>query len=345
MGRSAASRRNPTEGQYRNGRREIFKDGKWQPVNVVHSGQRATLNGREVIADGKGNWRLPPTAGEYQLGPIAGSYQQNTNRTPETSVVQPPVETPDTPDTPEVPESPGTGDSETRVSQTGVEQKGRNFGFKFPTRDEIESYAGRSVANPFSSNDLPTSSGFSAEDRDAFGGNPADSQTIAGGGQVITDINPDGTEETRQVQGSPSVSLDNPQFNPNNPRSEFLDADNTMGGLKASEAAQGLVFASGKYWVNNPNAGQDGQPELIEVRGSSAGGENRQAVRDYKAGKINPQDFFENYVADTTQQLADADTPTDDKEPDGPIMTGPDDEVIEPEEGEWDEEENAIVVR
>ena len=51
--------------------------------NVVHRGQRATLNGKPVIADGKGNWvsRTNGTYGNAQYGGAkVGSYNKGENR-------------------------------------------------------------------------------------------------------------------------------------------------------------------------------------------------------------------------------------------------------------------------
>ena len=56
-----------------------------QRPNVVHRGQRATLNGKPVIADGKGNW-VAVTKGTYGNaqygGKKAGSYKPGENRKP-----------------------------------------------------------------------------------------------------------------------------------------------------------------------------------------------------------------------------------------------------------------------
>lgn len=63
-------------------------DGKkWVAVNVVHKGQRAKLNDKTVVADGKGNWRLPGTRGNSlqgtKPGKVVGSYQSgDRNRKP-----------------------------------------------------------------------------------------------------------------------------------------------------------------------------------------------------------------------------------------------------------------------
>ena len=53
--------------------------------NIVHRGQRATLNGKPVIADGKGNWlsRTPGTWGNAQYdGKKTGSYKPGEHRKP-----------------------------------------------------------------------------------------------------------------------------------------------------------------------------------------------------------------------------------------------------------------------
>ena len=51
--------------------------------NVVHRGQRATLNGKPVVADGKGNWKSIPkgSAGNgIYTGATAGSYKKGEDR-------------------------------------------------------------------------------------------------------------------------------------------------------------------------------------------------------------------------------------------------------------------------
>ena len=54
MGRTR--NRKPKTGDYRKGKTERWNGSKWVPVRVVHRGQRATLGGRPVTADGRGNW-------------------------------------------------------------------------------------------------------------------------------------------------------------------------------------------------------------------------------------------------------------------------------------------------
>ena len=119
------------------------------------------------------------------------------------------------------------------------------------------------------------------------------------------------------AQGSPIVDV-------STPRSEFLNADDVMSGMKQKEAAQGLVFASGQYYVKNPNAGQDGEPELIPVRDSQAGGSSRQAIRDYKAGDIDAETFFNDYVKKTQDEIETADDPVETQ--DDPVVDTEDEE-------------------
>ena len=47
---------NKPDGTYNWDQTKKMQDGKYVDVNVVHDGQRAVLNGVDVVADGKGNW-------------------------------------------------------------------------------------------------------------------------------------------------------------------------------------------------------------------------------------------------------------------------------------------------
>ena len=50
---------------------------------VVRRGQRATLNGKPVIADGKGNWRrFNPLANSMSSGTVVGTYKPGVVRKP-----------------------------------------------------------------------------------------------------------------------------------------------------------------------------------------------------------------------------------------------------------------------
>ena len=78
------------KGAYNATRTKKWDGKKWVPVNVVHKGLRATLDGKTVVADGKGNWRAPGTPGNSlegtKPGKVTGSYQSgNRNRKPSTT--------------------------------------------------------------------------------------------------------------------------------------------------------------------------------------------------------------------------------------------------------------------
>ena len=239
--------------------------------------ERATSGGRPVAPVSVGAPGLPPEAAVPGTGPEGNTVGSDAD-----------------------PSSPGLqGPGSTRTNANGVDQSGMDFRYNSPSLEQIEAYTGRSLANPFSSNNLEVD----APAEDMMGRDAEQAAAIQDGGVVETTFNPDGTEEV-EIKPNESMGL-----GVNAARSEFLLADDVMSGMKAKEAAQGLVFASGKYWVKNPNAGVDGAPELIEVPDSAAGGSSRQAIRDYKAGKIDAQDFFDNYVKKTQDEITEADEP------------------------------------
>ena len=75
------------KGAYNGNKTKKWDGKKWVPVNVVHKGQTATLNGKPVRADGKGNWRSPGTRGNSlqgtKPGQKVGSYSSgDKNRKP-----------------------------------------------------------------------------------------------------------------------------------------------------------------------------------------------------------------------------------------------------------------------
>ena len=196
------------------------------------------------------------------------------------------------------PSTPGMqGPGAVRVSPSGVEQTGMILGFRPPTREQVVDYMGGDFKNPFASNDFAGDS--PAEDM--MGRDSAEAQAIAAGGTVETTI--DGGQVTNvSINGGPQNSMFTDPAN-----RAFLDAPDVMSGMKAKEGQLGLVFASGQYYARNPNAGVDGAPELLPIDGTEAGGINRQAVRDYKAGEISAEDFFNDYVSKTKDEIESAD--------------------------------------
>ena len=91
-------------------------------------------------------------------------------------------------------------------------------------------------------------------------------------------------------------------------RSEMLNNGSTaLGGLRGAEASKGLLYASGKYWQANPNAGQEGQKDFLEISNDQA--------KAIKASDMNAQDFLASKIdavkppapSETAGPLADAD--------------------------------------
>ena len=68
------------KGDYNVGRTKQWDGKKYVPVNVTRAGQKATLNGKSVVADGKGNWRTPAPNSISGYGAKVGTYKPG-NRT------------------------------------------------------------------------------------------------------------------------------------------------------------------------------------------------------------------------------------------------------------------------
>lgn len=73
------------KGAYNGNKTKRWDGKKWVPVNVVHRGQKATLNGKPVRADGKGNW-VGQGSGSFRnpkAGKKVGTYKSgDRKRTP-----------------------------------------------------------------------------------------------------------------------------------------------------------------------------------------------------------------------------------------------------------------------
>ena len=95
------------------------QDGK--PVNVVRRGQRATLNGKPVVADGNGNWLdASDSSKPMSERSKAGSYESGNRSEPKTGP------------TPQAPKRPGVGAASLSIppsaAQPGKGPKGNEVG-------------------------------------------------------------------------------------------------------------------------------------------------------------------------------------------------------------------------
>ena len=164
------------------------------------------------------------------------------------------------------------------------------------------------IKNPFLSNALPGTNddGFSAGDAEVMGASADEAATRAGGGFVESTIDGNNPIETKMVQGSanlvqsgtgPDAPTSAKTNDINDPstwdekyarRRAFLDADDSMSGLKAVQAQKGIVYAGGQHNLVNPNAGQEGENDFIKI--------DRSDARAYMRGAQGAEDLKAKYV-------------------------------------------------
>ena len=83
-------------------------------------------------------------------------------------------------------------------------------------------------------------------------------------------------------------------------RAAFLDAPNSLQGLRRVEAQKELVYAGGQHNIVNPNAGQEGEPAFKKISK-----EDRDA---YMGGRMTADQLKEKFVAKVSES---ADQPVD----------------------------------
>ena len=71
-------------------------------------------------------------------------------------------------------------------------------------------------------------------------------------------------------------------------RRAFLDAEDSLSGLRAVEAQQGIVYAGGQHNVLNPNRGQEGENDFFAI--------DKDDARGYKSGRLGAQDLANKYI-------------------------------------------------
>ena len=83
-------------------------------------------------------------------------------------------------------------------------------------------------------------------------------------------------------------------------------------GLRAAEASKGLLYASGKYWKANPNAGQDGEKDFVEIDKAEwntikRNDQTPQQFKDQKVGEV--QDSVRYVMAGDKYKVTEDQTP------------------------------------
>ena len=194
----------------------------------------------------------------------------------------------------------------------GIQQTGTNTGFKGAGFAEANGLLERlgittSRYGDFQSNDLPNTPNTQT-DYEAMGGSASDADRYYSGEGVETVIDGGSTPiEAEQTQGSPKLTESGgikatntvetaPLGSLKRYGQEFMadrpgmpaDKSTSMVGLRAAEASKGLLYASGKYWKANPNAGQEGEKDFVEI--------DKAEWNTIKRGDQHAQDFLSEKI-------------------------------------------------
>lgn len=257
-------------------------------------------------------------------GGNAGTFRPNT---PGSSPTLSPSPAPSPSPSPS-PSTGSTGRNDTRTNSKGVTQTGTNTGIKPMTLADIEGegglfarlgLAGTRVQDPYSSNQLPTTSSNPDSGPNEKAGHDSQTEgflnsytkgTTGGLGPVKSAQLADSayTEGTSAVRPNESSGQSKPirgavdsRFDEgaeygetytsdlSNRARAFLDAEDSMTGLRAAEATQGIVYAGGQHNILNPNRGKEGENDFIGIT-------NKDDVRGYKSGRLSAQDLLDKHM-------------------------------------------------
>lgn len=220
------------------------------------------------------------------------------------------------PKTPPTPQAPDTDRSErVKPAPDGNGSTGTNTGFKGEDRGANGLLARLGITTTrygdFQSNDLPgvENTEYGGSDREIFGGTAEEDRIIQGGGSLETVI------DAKQTQGSPKLTQSGDQSITSTVEiaplgslqrygQEFMqdrpdmpaDKSTSMTGLRAAEASKGLLYASGKYWKENPNAGKEGEKDFIEIQ--------KDEWNSIKRGEQHAQEFLQQKMGPVKSEIS-----------------------------------------
>lgn len=219
------------------------------------------------------------------------------------------------------------GRGELRTNPHGLQQRGTNTGVKPMNLEQANALLspGYTIQDPFSSNQLPTtgSSPYGNVGPVADGAEYARMLEQQKPG-AVSGVGPisDGEQYAKNVEAGKQLDLkpsdtegSTPIKPANDRRRAFLDAENSMIGLRNAEATQGIVYAGGKHHIINPNRGQEGQNDFIAV-------DNKDDIRGYKSGRLSAEDMRNKYVNNITESNKPAYNPQLVSETAGPLADG-----------------------
>ena len=197
---------------------------------------------------------------------------------------------------------------ETRVSQTGVVQKGTSTSPAPMTMKEANSLLsdGYTMINTFNSTQLHASS----QSQYANVGHIADGAQYARNLEMqkpgaVNGVGPisDGENYAKNVEAGEQLAV-KPTDTATNwgartaadnsdaklaRRRAFFSGESSMQGLRNMESQMGISYAGGQHRMVNPNAGQEGQNDFVTIG-------DKDDVRGYKSGRLSAQDMRDKYV-------------------------------------------------
>ena len=214
------------------------------------------------------------------------------------------------------PQAPDTDRSErVKPAPDGNGSTGTNTGFKGEDRGANGLLARLGITTTrygdFQSNNLPgvENTEFGGSDREIFGGTAEEDRIIQGGGSLETVI------DAKQTQGSPKLTQSGAQSITSTVETaplgslqrygqEFMadrpdmpaDKSTSMTGLRAAEASKGLLYASGKYWKENPDAGKEGEKDFIEIQ--------KDEWNSIKRGEQHAQEFLQQKMGPVKSEIS-----------------------------------------
>lgn len=208
---------------------------------------------------------------------------------------------------PTKPERLGPNRAQVRTNANGVTQTGTVTGLSPMTLSDVQGEGGLferlgltgvQVQDPFSSNQLPAtgSSPYQADAPDKAGviemidGKKLDKPMSI---NEYNSANPNDNESDGESSGNSGINWANRTMADNSDpnlarRRAFLDAEDSLSGLRAVEAQQGIVYAGGQHNVLNPNRGQEGENDFFAI--------DKDDARGYKSGRLGAQDLKDKYI-------------------------------------------------
>ncbi len=235
--------------------------------------------------------------------------------------------------------------SEQRVSLTGVVQTGTSTSPKPMTMDDANKLlsGGYKVENPYSSNQLPYTQsspyagkgnaeiynpenllqhqqGPGAPDyvklsKDIYGDQSGVESYTRNGGMnkdyKQMDVNPGEKVPEEKVNWANRTMADNSDEKVRR-RAAFLDPNvNIMQAMRNQEAIQGRVYAGGKHYQRNKNAGQEGQNDFVEISADQS--------RDRSYYRQTADEVFANHLGKAKETVASGDIPDLPKDAPAPL--------------------------